>query len=200
MKIYHYTKGVALNSIFNDGFIGTEMCRGLNNTPHVTNNAWLTEKTSFPKTALPLIATMPETQLMLHVGKANVYVDLNKIGSFTGGIYRFVFDSTDTRFKKWWHSEERKALSNNFLWQLMEKVANKVGDDVRSFWVCEENIALENFTLQAFENGVWVDKLVNCSLSNIDKDTNEKIEQIKTKSQNKCAELGINLEMFRKAA
>ena len=51
MKIYHYTKGISMNSIFTDGFIATERKRGLSQIHLLTDCVWLTEKTQFPKTA-----------------------------------------------------------------------------------------------------------------------------------------------------
>ena len=39
MKIYHYTKGISMNSIFTDGFIATERKRGLNQIHQLTDES-----------------------------------------------------------------------------------------------------------------------------------------------------------------
>jgi hypothetical protein len=201
MKIYHYTKGFVLNSIFEDGFIATECKRGLNNAVrNVTDNVWLTEKTSYPKTALPYIRGMEETNLRMHLSMPNVYVDLNKIGEYMGGAYRFVFNTEDTRFKKWFFCDERKKMIKNEHWALMENVANRVGDETRKFWISDKDVMLENFTLQVFDNGIWIDKLTNCSLSNLCDAEKFVIRGIRNSSLRKCIEYGFKLDDFKKAA
>jgi len=201
MKIYHYTKGFALNSIFEDGFIATESKRGLNNAVrNVTDNVWLTEKTSYPKTALPYIRGLEETNLRMHLSMANVHVDLNKIGEYMGGAYRFVFITEDTRFKKWFFCEERKKMIKNTHWAFMENVANRVGDEARKFWISDKDVMLENFTLQVFDNGIWVDRLTNCSLSNLSEAEKTVIKEIRNASLHKCNEHGFRLDDFKKAA
>ena len=45
MKIYHYTKCNRLNSIFEDGFIATELKRTLGSGASLTDYVWLTEPT-----------------------------------------------------------------------------------------------------------------------------------------------------------
>ena len=178
MKIYHYTKGISMNSIFTDGFIAIEGKRGLNRTPTLTECVWLTEKTQFPKTALPFVYLMPETNLAMHINQ-NIHVDLDKLSSFVEGVYRFSFDSCDTRFEKWHFSKTRKKFENNVEWRRMESIANKVGDECRSFWISNNDVQLTNFSLETFENGHWMPLLNNCTLSsanNIEKDVIKKIQ------------------------
>ena len=131
MKVFHYTKGNRLNDIFNDGFIETEMKRTLSYTKKNTDFVWLTEKQTYPKTALPMLSMFPETNLTIHLQHKGVVVDLDKIGKVFGNFYRFGFDSADTRLKKWYFSAERRKIQNNFNWLQMEKVANKVGDNIQ---------------------------------------------------------------------
>jgi hypothetical protein len=199
MKIYHYTKGISMNSIFTDGFIATESKRGINSVSKLTNCAWLTEKTQFPKTALPFVSTMPETDLFMHLNKS-IYVDLNKLSQFTGGIYRFGFDSNESRFVKWKYSNERKAVENNIDWRRMESVANKVGDDVRSFWISPTDISLEKFSLDEFSDGGWKSLLTNCSLDSMTKDQADVIKKIKAISVSICNTYGLPIRQSLKAA
>lgn len=199
MKIYHYTKGISMNSIFTDGFIATERKRGINKISKLTNCTWLTEKTQFPKTALPFISTMPETDLFMHLNKS-IYVDLNKLSQFTGGIYRFEFNSNESRFVKWKYSNERKAVKNNIDWRRMESVANKVGDDVRSFWISPTDINLENFSLDKFSDGGWNRLLTNCSLESMTKDQAEVTQETKAMSVSICNTYGLPISQSLKAA
>ena len=188
-----------MNSIFTDGFIATERKRGLSKISLLTDCVWLTEKTQFPKTALPSISCMPETNLLLHRNKT-IYVNLDKLSKFTGGIYRFSFNSDDKRFVKWRFSEARKAVENNFEWRSMESLANKVNDDPRSFWVSENDIDLINFSLEEFSNGGWNNILTNCSLLNLTNDESSIVKNIKSKSTSICESYGLPVHQIRKAA
>jgi hypothetical protein len=190
MKIYHYTKCNRLNSIFSDGFIATEMNRTLSNVIKNTDYVWLTEKNSYPKTALPLLSNYAETSLALHLQHKGIYVDLDKIGSEFGRFYRFSFESTDSRIKKWFFSEERKSLKNNLNWARMESIANKVGDDVRSFCIANQNLALENFSLEVFDKS-WNMLLEDVSLSSLCNQSVNIIDELKILSIQKCKEFGI---------
>ena len=190
MKIYHYTKCNRLNSIFTDGFIATEMKRTLGGGINLTDYVWLTEKLQYPKTALPLLGSFRETDLLIHLMNKHVHVDLDKIGAVFGKFYRFSFDSSDSRIKKWFFSEERKHLKNNQFWMRMESVANKVDDDVRSFWIATEDLTLENFSLDVFDGG-WKVLLENVSLSNLSTEALNTISELKAISTAKCIEHGI---------
>ncbi len=191
MKIYHYTKCNKLGSIFNDGFIATEMKRTLNKTSKLTDYVWFTEKLQYPKTALPRLSNFTETDLMVHVMHKGVYVDLDKIGALFGNFYRFGFNSNETRFKKWWHRDERVELRKNAIWMRMESIANKVGDDVRTFWISESDVLLENFSLEEHVDGEWKTILSNTSISNLSIKERLVIEQLKEISYQKCVEFGI---------
>ena len=199
MKIYHYTKGISMNSIFTDGFIATERKRGLSKISKLTDCVWLTEKTQFPKTALPFISHMPETNIAIHINRT-VYIDLDKLSEFTGGIYRFIFNSEDTRFSKWRFSKTRKSVENNFEWRHMESIANKVSDDTRSFWISDDDVELTNFSLEEFANGHWKSLLNNCHLDNLNSEEFNIINNIKKRSISTCESYGLPLHQIRKVA
>ena len=190
MKIYHYTKSIKLNSIFEDGFIATEMKRTLGDGKKLTDYVWLTEKPFYPKTALPFVPMFPETSLMHHLQNKGVYVNLDKISAVVGKFYRFGFDSSDTRLKKWYFSSERKKIQKNFNWLQMEKVANKVGDNIHSFWIATEDLPLENFSLEVFEDG-WKVLLDNASISKLKIEDGKTIEELKKLSIEKCNEFNL---------
>ena len=191
MKLYHYTKANRLHSIFTDGFIATEMKRSVNTMQKETDYVWFTEKLQYPKTALPAFSLFPETSLSTHLLNKNVHVDLGKIGAVIGNFYRFSFNSEDTRFKKWWHCDERKEalLSDN--WRRMESVANKVNDEVRTFWIATKDVQLINFSLEVFENNSWNVVLSNVSLNSASPETMQAIDELKAVSKNLCHEFGL---------
>jgi hypothetical protein len=145
---------------------------------------------SYPKTALPLLSNHLETSLVVHLQHKRVYVDLDKLGAEFGRFYRFGFDSTDVRVKKWFYCDERKKFTNNAAWMRMESVANKVDDDVRSFWIATQDLALENFSLEVFDGG-WQTVLENTSLCNLDGESLRVINQLKEISVEKCEEFNI---------
>jgi len=196
MKIFHYTKGYCLNSIFTDGFIATETKRSISARRCETDYVWLTEKTTYPKTALPYIRGVSETDLFTHLQQKFVNVDLNKIGQYTGHVYRFGFDSADSRFKNWFHSNERSDMDSNQLWTTMEKIANKVGDDVRTFWISPNDVALENFSLEIFA-GNWITLISNGSVSDANLETLMLIDSLMESSKSKCIELGLPIHQVQ---
>lgn len=198
MKIYHYTKGVSMNSIFTDGFLATERKRGLNKIAKLTDCVWLTEQAQFPKTALPNIPRMPETNLALHLNQI-IYVDLDKLSEFTGGVYRFAFNSDDARFTKWRFSQTRKTVENNTECRIMENIANKVGDNARSYWISDSDVHLTNFTLEEFSNGQWRNLLTDCSIDNMSADQENIVGSIKERSVSTCKQYGLPLHHVRNA-
>lgn len=195
MRIYHYTKLNRLNGIFDDGFIATEMKRSMNPISKNTDYVWLTEKTTYPKTALPIFSMFPETFLSTHLKHSGVLVDLEKIGKVIGSFYRFAFDSTDDRLQKWFFSEERKLARSNNEWIKMESIANKVGDDIRSFWFSKDDLLLENFSLEVFENGDWTTLLSKASLSNLSNEESQIINNHKAISRSNCKKWGLPVTM-----
>ena len=191
MKVFHYTKCNRIYSIFEDGFIATEMKRTLNTTSRKTDSVWLTEKNSYPKTALPFFSAFPETSLTVHQQNKNVFVDLDKIGKTIGYFYRFGFDAEKANIKKWFNSPQREIARQNPQWIQMESVANKIGDDVRSFWFSENDLQLENFSLEYFENGIWNCVLSDAALSNLLNEQKQIIDKHKEISYEKCIEFGL---------
>lgn len=191
MKVFHYTKCNRLYSIFEDGFIATEMKRTLNPVGKNTDYVWLTEKQTYPKTALPLLSNFPETSLAMHQRHKGIVVDLGKIGLMFGNFYRFGFDSDKANIKKWFFSEQREIARQNTQWAQMESVANKVGDDVRSFWFAEADIPLENFSLEYFEDGQWKCVFSNASFSKLTDEEKALVEEHKEISRIKCIEFGV---------
>ena len=196
MKIYHYTKGYCLNSIFTDGFIATETKRSISCGHRETDYVWFTEKTNYPKTALPGISGVPESNLGVHLSQKSVHVDLDKVGNHVGSFFRFGFESTDSRFKKWWYSDERAAKKSSQFWLKMESVANKVGDDVRSFWISPNDVALENFSLEIFAGG-WITLISKGSVNDADLETLMLIYSLMESSKSKCIELGFPIHQVQ---
>lgn len=199
MKLYHYTKGISIHSIFTDGFIGTERKRGLSVAKFLTDCVWLTERTAFPKTALPFIDGLPETNLANHLDK-RIFLNLDKIRIATGGIFRFSFDSTDHHFKKWHFSDERKAIINDLFLRRMESIANKVGDDVRSFWISSFDIPLSHFTLESYENGCWLTLLTCASMESLSDEESILINGLTTNSRIECMSYGLPFHHVRMVA
>ena len=196
MKIFHYTKGYCLNSIFTDGFIATETKRSISGGQRETDYVWLTEKTTYPKTALPNIPCVPESNLGVHLSQKSVHVDLDKVGNYVGSFFRFGFESSDRRFKKWWHSNERASMNSNQIWSKMESVANKVGDDVRSFWISPNDVALEDFSLEIFAGG-WITLISKGSVNDADLETLMLIYSLMESSKSKCIELGFPIHQVQ---
>ena len=115
---------------------------------------------------------------------------MDKVGNYVGSFFRFGFESTDSRFKKWWHSDERASMKTNQLWSKMESVANKVGDDVRAFWISPNDVALEEFSLEVYAGG-WITLISNGSVSDANLETLRLIYSLMESSRSKCLELGF---------
>jgi hypothetical protein len=200
MKIYHYTKQYHLYSIFTDGFIATEKKRGHSNTANVTDFVWLTESIFFPKTALPYVSKFAYTNLPNHVAIKNLYVDWEELSAYIGNAYRFSFDSNDKRFKKWFFSEERKKMLSNSHWTYMENIANKVSDNTRLFWISNNDIKLDSFSLEVYKNKQWVTLLENVNLFDADSKTLKTISDLKDISVATCNSLDMPLQAMKIAA
>lgn len=197
--IYHYTKGYTLKSIFTDGFIATEGKRGLSRSPKFTDFVWLTSQKVFPKTALPSISTIPSSNLALHYSVKNVAVDYDAIAESCEGLFRFGFTTGDTRIKRWWHSDERTQMLNNVEWRSMESLANKVGDEVRQFWISTEDVQLCDYTLERFEDGKWVTLINTLSNSEVS-DSIEVVDSLCGNAERWANRYGFKQENFRLAA
>ena len=160
MKIYHYTKGLHLKSIFKDGFIATEQKRNLNTTaPFFTDVVWLTESQTVPVTALPFIPFIPSTDLSTRQKIKNVNTDYASIAPLIGGFWRFGFDSNDHGLEKWFFSKARSEAYKRPEVDGLDRIANRVGDNIRSFWISERDIPLKNFTVEYLltDTNEWVE-------------------------------------------
>lgn len=180
-----------MNSIFEDGFIATEMKRTTTPIKRNTNYVWLTEQKTYPKTALPMLSVFPETMLETHMRHKGIVVDLEKIGQFFGNFYRFSFESTDSRLSKWYPSEERILARNNLEWVRMESIANKVGDNIRDFWFSRNDLYLVNFSLEIFQDGSWVSLLDNVSLGSLSIEQLSIVDVHRDISRQKCIQFGL---------
>lgn len=203
MKIYHYTKGIHLNSIFTDGFIATEQARNLNySVPFATDLAWFTEKTTCPITALPRIPSIPATDLQVQASIRNLHTDFVKIGMSIGSFWRFGFDSETSIFEKWHFSKAKKDCSKNPLTFHMEKIARDVGDEPRKFWVSSRNVPLVNTTLEYLSptSGEWELVMSDFSITDKSDETQTQIEDLCNLSKRICNELGFTHLDYRKAA
>ena len=203
MKIYHYTKGIHLNSIFTDGFIATEQTRNLNySAPFATDLAWFTEKTTCPITALPRITSIPATNLNLQASIRNLHTNSVEIGMYIGSFWRFGFDSENSIFEKWHFSNAKKECSNNPLAFLMEKIARDVGDEPRKFWVSSQNVRLLNTTLEYLSpiSGEWELVMDKFSITDKSPATQMRIIDLCDLSKEICNQLGFPYLSLKKAA
>lgn len=158
MKIYHYTKGISFTQILQDGYIETECNSGITRIQKITNFVWLTEKESFPNTALPLLPGIPGTNLHLQLlSGGTLGVDYESVGKVVGGLYRIGFDSQDKRFLKWRGSNERNAVLRNPEWVVTEKIANRVRDNISKFWISRQKVQLVSCTVEVYEQGQWIE-------------------------------------------
>lgn len=186
MKVFHYTKGMSLFSIFTDGFIATENKRGLSGVRKSTNCVWFTAKESYPKTALPFIPSMPSTNLMAHASNKSIVVDLDELGSYVGGVFRFAFDTKKTKcLVKWRDCGLRKQAMQNRMWQAQEQLANMVGDDIGKYWISIKDVPLYAVTLQQYKSG-WVDVLADFDVRAL---TLEQTDVINSLMANSAADL-----------
>lgn len=159
MNIYHYTKGLHLKSIFKDGFIATEQKRNSNDEiPFFSDLVWLTESKTVPVTALPMIPSIPSTNLKLRERIKNMATDYEAISREIGGFWRFGFSSKHPSCEKWFFSKARNEAYKKPGMLHMDQIANGVGDNIRTFWISEKDIALDDFTLELFKpkTNEWV--------------------------------------------
>ena len=205
MKIYHYTKGIHLNSIFTDGFIATEQTRNLNyskQAPFVTDLAWFTEKTSCPITALPYISSIHSTNLNIQQNVRNLHTDFVEIGKHIGYFWRFGFDSKNSIFEKWHSSSARANALKSRLGRAIEKIASNVGDEPRKFWVSNRNVLLKNTTLEFLspKSRSWEIAIDEFSINDKNPALQKHIVNILNLSEEYCNQLGFPITSFRKAA
>jgi hypothetical protein len=148
-----------LKSIFTDGFIATEQKRNLSpDIPFVTDLVWLTESKTVPVTVLPSISSIESTNLNVRAKNKHLRTDYKSISPLIGGFWRFGFDSKREHCEKWFFSKARTEAYKNPAAIRMDQIANKVGDNIRTFWISEKDIPLETFTLEIFntDTNEWI--------------------------------------------
>lgn len=203
MKIYHYTKGIHINSIFTDGFIATEQTRNLNySAPFATDLAWFTEKTTCPITALPCIPSIPATNLKVQASIRNLRTDFVQIGFHIGSFWRFGFDSENPIFEKWHFSKIREKSLKSPLGFHIEKIAKDVGDEPRKFWVSSRNVPLVNTTLEYLSpiSGEWELVMNEFSVTDKSPKVQTRIDDLCDLSKEICNQLGFPHLSLKKAA
>jgi hypothetical protein len=192
MNVYHYTKGYAVKSILEEGFIAREGERGFILTKPVTSYVWLTSSNIYPRTALPGVPALPYTMLYNHLGSFKPSINWVELSEVIGGVYRFSFSCNDTRIKKWKFSEERKSLQHKKHISYLETIARKAGDDVNSFYISTSRIELINCKLQKFENNCWVDVLDFDEFGNAANSSNFTVEDVtKLCGMNKVVSMAV---------
>jgi ABC-type Fe2+-enterobactin transport system substrate-binding protein len=86
------------------------------------------------------------------------------------------------------------------MWQMMESIANKVKDEVSSFWISSADVKLESFTLEIYEDSEWKEILTNVSLSTITKEQKKIIDDLTLQSKAVCESLNLPTQQVRLAA
>ena len=177
-KIFHYTKGYAVEGILKEGFIGIEGTRGRVACKPATSFVWFTEKESYPICALPLIPKLPYTNMLSHLGIVRPSINWKELGEVIGGVYRFEFSGRDKRVEKWTKSSFRIKNISNPIIQMLEFTANKFEDNANKFWISHIAMSLTNCKLQKYIDGIWVDLLKFDELGYIEKMSNCTLDDV----------------------
>ena len=157
--IYHYTKGYNLYEILMSQEIKTEAETGLRHYDPVTNYAWFTAEERFPRTALPCVPNMPETNLMQHLELKKPHVDMQKLASHIGGVWRFKLDRDEFKsIQSWIGSYHRQKLLKSPIGKINEMVAKKAGDRQELWFISSKAVSLAGMTLQQLTPQGWVDR------------------------------------------
>jgi hypothetical protein len=180
--IYHYTKGVHIAKIIRSGFLARERECGNGYGSQITNFVWFTEKETYPKTALPNIPEMPETNLLQHFSDVKPIIDWMKLSTHIGGIYRFKFKPTEDRFVKWFDCDYRNSNFKNVRIKMLDSTANMVGDNIKKFWISKNSVSLKNCELEQLINGVWTSVLKFDSCGEVFHTSSYSMEQIVNES------------------
>lgn len=158
-KIYHYTKGYAVESILQEGFIALEGTRGNIMMKPATSFVWFTSKRTYPLTALPYVPMLPYTNLSNHLADPKPKINWDELSRVAGGLFRFEFSASDERVQQWKFSKFRTNNICNSKIKMLELIANKCGDDASSFFISANAMLLQNCKLQMLFSGGWVDLL-----------------------------------------
>ncbi len=168
--LYHYTKGYNLCGILMSQVIQTESNFGVRLMPGITNLAWFTKEERFPRTALPCVPEMPETNLQLHLSEIKPEVDMLKLAGYVGGIWRFKLNKDNHDSLQWWISSyQRKRLLKSPIGKVKEMIAKKAGDKQDLWFVSSKPVSLADMVLQQLTPQGWVNradfKKINGSIS-----------------------------------
>lgn len=157
--IYHYTKGYNLFEILMTQEIKTEAVTGVRLQCSITNFAWFTAEERFPRTALPHVPKMPETNLKLHLEPQKPHVDMLKLAGFIGGVWRFKLNRSEFQsIQSWIGSYHRQKLLKSPLGKVNEMVAKRVGDKQELWFVSSKPVSIAGMTLQQLTPQGWVDR------------------------------------------
>lgn len=196
-SIYHYTKGIHICKIIASGKIILENPTALISDERLLklmkrkNFVWFTESNSYPKTAMPFLSSMPETNMHNHFGAIKPSVDWGKIAQVLGGLYRFRFNESDQRFQKWATCECRKNNSKKPIISALEESANLVGDNIHKFWVSNNHVQLRNCDLEILVDGSWSSLFYFDADAKIHQKCGYGIDYFLTKSEKVRAEIGL---------
>ena len=158
-QIYHYTKGYNLYNILMSQVIETENNSGVRLDPSITNFAWFTGEDRFPRTALPFVPEMPETNLQQHLFEDKPHVDMLKVAGYVGGIWRFaLLRSNHQSIQSWIGSYQRKKLLKTRVGQVNEMIAKKAGDQQAVWFISSKPVSIANMVLQQLTPRGWVDR------------------------------------------
>ena len=145
-KVYHYTKGYALNGILNSKEIKREA--GASNyivgssegrtVFGAERQVWFTTETEMPCTAAPGIGRkagvneLYEVQRQPNRGYA-------KWAHFCKGVYRFEFDALDIGAVQYMNGDVREQMEESGMLRVFEQVAAEANDNVTQwFHSCED--------------------------------------------------------------
>ena len=157
--IYHYTKGYNLFEILMSQEIKTEATTGVRLNPSITNFAWFTAEQRFPRTALPCVPKMPETNLQLHLGSDKPSVDMQKLAAHIGGVWRFKLNRTQFKtIHSWIGSYHRQKLLKSAIGRVNEMIAKNVGDKQELWFISSKPVSIAGMTLQQLTPQGWVDR------------------------------------------
>ena len=157
--IYHYTKGYNLFEILMSQEIKTEEITGVRLHSTVTDFVWFTAEERFPRTALPSVPEMPETNLQLHLGVKKPYVDMQKLAAHIGGIWRFSLARAEFKsIESWIGSYHRKKLVKSQFGKVSEMIAKSAGDKSELWFISSKSVSLVGMTLQQLTPQGWIDR------------------------------------------
>jgi hypothetical protein len=157
--IYHYTKGYNLFEILTSQEIKTEAVTGVRLQPSITNFAWFTAEERFPRTALPFVPKMPETNLQLHLGLKKPDVDMQKLAGHIGGVWRFKLNRAEFKYiNSWIGSYSRQKLLKSPMGKINEIIAKNAGDNQALWFISSKPVCIAGMTLQQLTPQGWMDR------------------------------------------